>query len=389
VRSPEVSIAVTAAHPHPAAGPTGSPGGSEYAQLSRQVRQAGLMKRRPAHYILKIAVTALAMAAGWAVFVFVGDSWWQLGVAVFLAVVFTQAGFLGHEAGHRQIIGSRRASYILGVLLGNLGIGLSYGWWVNKHNRHHAHPNTEGADPDIMISVLAFTTAQAGAARAVTRLMFRYQAYLFFPLLLGEAFSIHITSVRALTRRALRHRLAETALLVAHVAGYLTIVVLVLSPLRAAVFILVQQGLFGLYLGCAFAPNHKGMPVLPAADRSDFLRRQVLTSRNVRGGRLTDLALGGLNYQIEHHLFPSMPGPNLGRAQTLVRAFCEQRGLPYCETSLAASYAQALRHLHTVARPDRQPSPQATSLAPRLTDRRGTTLPPVLAHATPRSSTER
>jgi fatty acid desaturase len=347
------------------------------------------MERRPAHYILKIAVTALAMAAGWAVFVLVGDSWWQLGVAVFLAVVFTQAGFLGHDAGHRQISGSRRASYILGVLLGNLGIGLSYGWWVNKHNRHHAHPNTEDADPDIMISVLAFTTAQAGAGRAVTRLLFRYQAYLFFPLLLGEAFSIHIASVRALTRRAPRHRLAETALLVAHVAGYLTIVVLVLSPLRAAVFILVQQGLFGLYLGCSFAPNHKGMPVLPAADRSDFLRRQVLTSRNVRGGRLTDLALGGLNYQIEHHLFPSMPGPNLRHAQGLVRAFCERQGLPYCETSLAASYAQALRHLHTVARPDRQPSPQSTRLAPRLTARGGTTLPPVLARATPRPSTER
>jgi fatty acid desaturase len=207
-----------------------------------------------------------------------------------------------------------------------------------------------GADPDIMMSVLAFTTAQARAARAMTRLMFRYQAYLFFPLLFGEAISIHVASIRALTRRTPGGRLAEAALLAVHMAGYLTAVVLVLSPVRAVVFILVQQGLFGLYLGCSFAPNHKGMPVLPPADRSDFLRRQVLTSRNVHGGWLTDLALGGLNYQIEHHLFPSMPRPNLRHAQTLVRAFCEQHGLPYCQTSLVASYAQALRHLNTVAR---------------------------------------
>ena len=82
-------------------------------------------------------------------------------------------------------------------------------------------------------------------------------------------------------------------------------VFLVLSPVKAVVFIIVQQGLFGLYLGCSFAPNHKGMPILDAADQSDFLRRQALTSRNVRGGWLTDFALGGLNYQIEHHLFPS------------------------------------------------------------------------------------
>jgi fatty acid desaturase len=318
------------------------------------------MERRPAHYIWKITVTVLALAGGWAAFVLVGDSWWQLGVAVFLAVAFTQAGFLGHDAGHRQVSGSRRVSYLLGVLLANLSVGLSYGWWVDKHNRHHAHPNTEGADPDIMMRVLAFTTAQAGAARAVTRLMFRYQAYLFFPLLLGEAISIHIASIRALTSRAPRYRLAETALLAAHMAGYLTAVLLVLSPLRAGVFLLLQQGLFGLYLGCSFAPNHKGMPVLPPGDRSDFLRRQVLTSRNVRGGWLTDLALGGLNYQIEHHLFPSMPRPNLRHAQILVRAFCEQRGLPYCQTSLAASYAQALRHLNTVARP-RPPARTPTS----------------------------
>ena len=126
-----------------------------------------------------------------------------------------------------------------------------------------------------------------------------------------------------------------------------------LSPVRAVAFIIVQQGLFGLYLGCPFAPNHKGMPILDAADRTDFLRRQVLTSRNVRGGRLTDFALGGLNYQIEHHLFPSMPRPGLRRAQALIEAFCRQRGLPYSQASLTGSYAQALRHLNAVGRPAR------------------------------------
>jgi len=324
--------------------------GSDYAELSRQVKQAGLLERRRWRYVWRITVTTLLLAAGWAVFVLVGDSWWQLAVAVFVAVMFTQAGFLGHDAGHRQIAGSRRVSYVLGVLLGNLGIGLSYGWWVAKHNRHHAHPNTVGADPDIAISVLAFTAAQAHAGRGLSRLVFRYQAYLFFPLLLGEAASLHVASIRALASRKSRARPAEPALLAAHLAGYLTIVFLVLPPVKAVVFILVQQGLFGLYLGASFAPNHKGMPILDEGDRSDFLRRQVLTSRNIRGGWLTDLALGGLNYQVEHHLFPSMPRHNLRRSQPLIREFCRQRGVPYCETSLAGSYAQALRHFSTVGR---------------------------------------
>jgi fatty acid desaturase len=331
--------------------------GSEYAQLSRQIKQAGLLERRPAYYAGKIAVTAGLLAAGWAAFVLVGNSWWQLAVAAFLAVMFTQMGFLGHDAGHRQIFGSRRANYVLGVLHGNLGIGLSYGWWVNKHNKHHAHPNTEGADPDIMLGALAFSTTQARAGRAVSRLVYRYQAYLFFPMLLGEAISLHTSSIRALTSRASSHRPLETALLAAHAAGYLTLVFLVLSPVKAVVFILVQQGLFGLYLGSSFAPNHKGMLILDADDRTDFLRRQVLTSRNVRGGWLTDFALGGLNYQIEHHLFPSMPRPNLRRSKAMIETFCHQRDLPYCESSLVGSYAQALRYLNSVGRLARSGSP--------------------------------
>ena len=159
-----------------------------------------------------------------------------------------------------------------------------------------------------------------------------------------------MASVRALTRRAARRRSGERALITIHAVGYLAAVLLVLPPVKAAVLMMVQQGLFGLYLGCSFAPNHKGMPVLDAADRSDFLRRQVLTSRNVRGGWLTDFALGGLNYQIEHHLFPSMPRPNLRRSQPMIEGFCRQRGIPYCQSSLAGSYAQALRHLHAVGR---------------------------------------
>jgi len=323
---------------------------SDYAELSRQVKEAGLLERRRWSYTWRIGVTVALLAAGWAAFVLVGDSWWQLAVAVFLAAMFTQIGFLGHDAGHRQISGSRRVSRILGVLLGNLGVGLSYGWWVDKHSRHHAHPNTEGADPDIAMRVLAFTEGQAGASRGWSRALFRFQAYLFFPLLLGEAFSIHVASIRSLASRDSGARPAEAALLGVHVLGYLALVFLVLSPVKAVVFILVQQGLFGVYLGAAFAPNHKGMPILDAADRTDFLRRQVLTSRNVRGGWLTDLSLGGLNYQIEHHLFPSMPRPALRRSQPLIMEYCRQLGLPYCEASLVGSYAQALRHLAIVGR---------------------------------------
>jgi fatty acid desaturase len=336
--------------PRPTTGSAESSGGSVYALLLRQVKSAGLLRRRTGYYVRRITVTAVLLAAGWTAFVLVGDSWWQLAVAVFLAFVFTQIGFIGHEAGHRQISDSRRTNDLIGLLHADLAVGLSFGWWVDKHNRHHAHPNQEGKDPDIEPGALAFTTAHASSWRPAARMLYRYQAYLFFPLLLLEAINLHVASIRALVGPTIRRRVWERVLLAAHFAGYLVVVFLVLSPVKAIVFIGVQQALFGLYLGCSFAPNHKGMTILAADDHSDFLHRQVFTSRNVRGGWLVDHALGGLNYQIEHHLFPSMPRPNLPRAQPLVREFCIQHDLPYCETGLIDSYAQALRHLHAVGR---------------------------------------
>ena len=324
---------------------------SEYAQLSRQIKQAGLLDRRRGWYAARIGLNLLLLAGGWAAFAILGESWWQLVTAAYLAVVFTQIAFVGHDAGHRQIFRARRANSLVGLVHANLLVGISFGWLVGKHDRHHSNPNHEDLDPDIGIAALAFTAGQVRDKRGLVRVVARYQAFLFFPLLLLEAAHLHTASVKAVFRGAGRANAVEALLLLVHVAGYVTALLLVLPPLQAVAFALVQQGLFGLYLGCTFAPNHKGMPVVADGEELDFLRRQVLTSRNVRGSRVVDFILGGLDYQIEHHLFPNMPRPNLRRAQPLVRAFCCQHNIPYTEATMFGSYAEALRHLHTVGAP--------------------------------------
>jgi fatty acid desaturase len=340
------------AGPGAAAGPPATRRGSDYAELSRLVRAAGLLRRRPGYYTIKIAVNLLLLAGGWVVFGFLGRSWWQLLVAAFLAVMCTQTAFIGHDAGHHQVSRSRRFSDLIGRIHGNLLTGLCYGWWTAKHNRHHAHPNRDGYDPDIASKALAFTTGQASTRRQAGAWVARNQAWLFFPMLLLEGLNLHAAGVKAvLGRRRMKVRVTEAALLTVHLAAYLTAVFVVLSPLQAVAFLAVQQGLFGLYMGCSFAPNHKGMPILAPDESLDYLRSQVLTSRNIRGGWLTDFALGGLNYQIEHHLFPSMPRPTLRHAQAAVRGFCAEHGIPYSETGLLASYGLVLRHLHAVGRP--------------------------------------
>jgi fatty acid desaturase len=346
--------------------------GSLYARLSRQVQAAGLLRRRRLAYIALIAATMLLFAGTIAAIVLIGDSRWQLLAAIALGVAFTQVAFLGHDGGHQQMFSSRHANDLVGRLAGNLLVGLSYGWWVGKHNRHHANPNKEGHDPDIGDGVLAFTTTQIAARTGgIGRVIARCQAWLFFPLLTLEGLNLHVASVRALLPHAERSarggsRPSEALLLVVHLGAYIGGLLLVMSPLKVVMFVAIHQAVFGLYMGCSFAPNHKGMPTLTANTELDYLHRQVLTSRNVRGGPFTDWLLGGLNYQIEHHLFPNMPRSSLRRAQPLVQNFCAEHGVRYTETSLIGSYRAALGHLNSLGAPLRSSRPTDSITPPRV-----------------------
>jgi len=349
----------TLAPPVPAAPPASQLRGSDFASLSRLITEAGLMRRRPGYYIARIALVVGFYLAGWTAFAAIGNSWYQLLLAPVLAIAFTQLALVAHDIAHRQVFRTRRASEIAGLVAGNLGIGMSYGWWMDKHTRHHANPNDEERDPDVNPDLLVWSANQARNAKGIARWVGRRQALLFFPLLTLEGLNLHVNSVRALFRPTLRNRRAEALLLALHLAAYLATVLLVLSPGKAAAFVAIHLALFGVYLGCTFAPNHKGMEMLNTdSQQLDFLRRQVVTSRNVRGGHLINVLLGGLNYQIEHHLFPSMPSVNLRRAKPIVRDFCAQIGVPYVETSLVHSYRLALRHLHEAGAPlRRKPTP--------------------------------
>jgi fatty acid desaturase len=324
------------------------PSTASFRALALQVRAMGLLDRRSGYYRLKITLTIFAFLAGWVLFVIVGNSWTTLAVAALVGIIFTQLGFIGHDAGHNQVFGTRRRNRLLGLMVGNVLIGLSFSWWVHKHNAHHAHPNEVGLDPDIGQGVPLASPAPGNGRRPLASWLARWQAPLFFPLMLLRSGGMHVLGIKRLLPRRDRASAVEASLIALHAALYLTVVLLVLSPLKALAFIAVQQAVFSLYLGISFAPNHKGMPIIETATATSFARRQVVTARNITGGRFTDFMLGGLNYQIEHHLFPTMPRPNLRRVQGLVRDFCAATDLCYREESFVESFRQILHHLSDV-----------------------------------------
>ncbi|GAA1728813.1 acyl-CoA desaturase [Isoptericola hypogeus] len=328
----------------------------DYSVLAKVVRESGLHRRRYTYYWVRLLATVAAFAAVWAGIVLVGDSWWQLLLAAALAVVLAQLAFLGHDGAHRQIFRSRAWNDWTARILANVFVGFSYRWWTAKHDAHHTAPNQEGHDPDVSPGIIAFTPAVLASRHGWRRWFARRQGWFFFPLLTLEGLNLHVASVRTvLGRGPVPRRGVEVTLLLTRLVLYVAALALLLPPAVAGAFLAVQLAVFGVLLGGAFAPNHKGMPIVPADADVDFLRRQVLMSRNIRGNAVVDFFMGGLNRQIEHHLFPGMPRPNLRRVQPIVREFCSTLGVTYTEVGFFSSYRIVVGYLNDVEHRARDP----------------------------------
>lgn len=323
---------------------------SSFTALTRTVQDLGLMRRRYGYYWARLVGVVLIIAAWVAVFIWIGDSWWQLVLAAVLSVIMTQTAFLGHDAAHRQIFKSGKWNDWVSLIIANLLVGISYGWWQSKHTRHHAAPNKEGTDPDIDTIFIAMTpTVAARRLNPAVRWLVAHQGWYFFPLLLFQGVAMHVDGVRrVVSREKISRRFVEIAFLTIRLGGMATLVFLVLPADKAAAFLAVQLAVFGFYMGFTFAPNHIGMPLVPATLKVDFLHKQVLMSRNISGGWLMSIFMGGLNHQIEHHLFPSMARPHLRKIQPLVRAHCAAELVPYSQTTLWSAYRAVIKHLNTV-----------------------------------------
>lgn len=325
-----------------------------YAMLKQAAVDRGLFAPQPWYYFRTAAVLGLLFATGIVARPFFPHWTGVVLIAGFLGFVFVQIELLGHDIGHRQVVRSHRTPHLLGLIVGNLLLGLSFSQWVEKHNRHHAFPNHTDKDPDGDYPVLAMTPKQVKERPRFVRPFIAYQAFLFLFWLPFQPLVMRYKGIRHIFGGRSKYPAAEILLILVHVGLYGWFLKALDSWPMALTAFVVHHAVIGVYNGLVFAPNHTGMQYVDDASRQGFLQEQVMTARNVRGGFAVDFLFGGLNYQIEHHLFPNMPRNQLKRGQPLVRAFCQRESIPYYQTSLLGSYVDLFRHLHRVSAPLRQ-----------------------------------
>lgn len=320
-----------------------------YARLKADVSSAGILKRSLSFYLPLILVSFAGYAlTAWAIITTDGYLWLTFACLGFSFTTVQLAGLM-HDSGHRAVFNSTRFNNLLGLATTG-AIGMVFPNWVERHNLHHAHPNQEDVDPDMEIPFLALTRGDYSRKDPLQRFAARWQAYYYYPLGALVSFSNRLGSISYFLRHRSRPNLARLLL-------YLPAIFILfpgpflLFPLDKAVYVfsLVHVST-GIYLASCFAPNHKGMLTIARDAHVSFLEQQVATSRNVRGGLLTDFMLVGLNYQVEHHLFPACPRNKLKRLAPFVRRVCEEQHLDYSEVSFLRTNRLIVRHLHNVSR---------------------------------------
>ncbi|HXH21800.1 MAG TPA: acyl-CoA desaturase [Dehalococcoidia bacterium] len=331
-------------------------GAAAYARLKATIVAEGILERSLGFYA---ALAAFSLGgfflSAWAIFAL--TSYPLLALACLSFSFFSvQLGGLMHDCGHRAVFANVRNNDLLGYVCAAL-LGMVFDNWKSRHNAHHAHPNQEDLDPDMEIPFIAASEELYAAKGGLQRALIQFQAFYYYPLGAIVSFSNRLGSITYFLRRPLRGNAWRLAL---WLAGILVLFVspFLLFPLaKAALVFMLVHVTTGIYLANCFAPNHKAMPCVARDSKMSFLEQQVVTSRNVRGGFLTDLLLVGLNYQIEHHLFPSTPRNKLKLLKPHVEAACRELGIAYTESGFLETNRELVRTLRNVPRAARARAP--------------------------------
>lgn len=320
-------------------------------ELKQKLLDAGCFAHAPLVQIFHMMLVVLVYAGAYLVLLQQPETGLRLLALLILAFISVQAGYIAHEAGHGAITRRRWLMVTIGQFFNTLLTALCYSHFQKIHVCHHAHCNERDEDIDLQSNLVSLypEARQKNNNTWVGRFITRHQAYLIWPLISLQGFTLKIDSVKTLVQNPGKTRLDQFVLLL-HLLLWFGVPVYVLGLADATLNYLLMTWFIGPYLGTVFLVNHIGTHVIQPEEKMPRFMRQLITTRNLGDSVMEDIFFGGLNNHIEHHLFPSIPSYRLRRARKIVRLFCRQHGLIYRERTWRKAATEVFSYLELIAR---------------------------------------
>lgn len=323
-------------------------GSNAYRSLREEITKNGILEPQYGYYAVLFITTTLGFFGSlYLIYNSTSLVWTTIWTIIFAFFTVQFAG-LSHDAGHRSIFRSVRWNNLTGHIISSL-MANGFEQWRLKHNLHHAHTNDD-EDPDIHLPVISFTQKIAASKHGFARILVRYQYAIYYFLGTLVIFSTRMNNVSFMRRKGFqRYYLWHIPVYVIGLMFWFIGPFVFFGPIRGLIFFIVFSLTAGTYMFQVFAPNHKGMPYVKEGTKFSFLEQQIRTSRNLSSNPLTDYVYLGLNYQIEHHLFPSCPRNRLKDVRPYVKDLCRKLRIPYEEVGIVETNAIILKELYAVA----------------------------------------
>lgn len=345
-------------------------GTKAYAKLRNQITKAGVLDRAYGYY----ALLAIFILGGFALSLYyvitLPTSWPLLFWATTLSFFTVQFGGFLHDGAHRAIFTSTTYNDWVGHFFGTLLV-IGYPAWRTTHNAHHASTNIEDEDPDLETPLHNFTVKRFQSEKGAWKLLRNHQAFVFFPLRTLVVYTLRLRSIAYFRSQPFSlWLLTEIILWLAGLAAWLVVPFFIFPPEKAILLFVFVNTLMGIYISNVFAPNHKGMPQIKKGTKISFLEHQILTSRNIKGNWFVDFIYFGLNYQIEHHLFPNCPRNKLKRITPYLLAICKELNITYTAAGLWESNKIIVRELNRVVTTAKESEKAVQKAAPKTLRKR-------------------
>ncbi|KAL5769051.1 hypothetical protein ACOSQ2_015834 [Xanthoceras sorbifolium] len=335
----------------------------DYRKLVAEFSRMGFFEakgRRVMYTLCFLAMLFVSSVYG----VLCSDSTWvHLFSGGLMGFFWIQCGWLGHDSGHYPVLKNRRFIRFMQLLVGNCLSGLSIAWWKREHNAHHIACNSLDFDPDIQsIPLFAVSSRLFYSLKSqfydrvmnfdsVARFLVSYQHWTFYPLacfarvnLLAQSLLLLLSSKKKVAKRE-----QELWGMVVFWIWYPLLVSCLPNWGERVMFVVASFSVTGIQQ-VQFALNHFSSSFYvgpPCAN--DWFKKQTEGTLNIMNSAWMDWFYGGLNFQIEHHLFPRLPRYHLRRISPLVMELCKKHSLPYNSASFWMANAMVIGNLHAVA----------------------------------------
>lgn len=303
-----------------------------FDELKAEVRAAGLLDRVP----VRGSIEMIAIIFSMAIIYMTAPLWNPILLGLFMTLVFTRAVFVSHDILHTQYFKNKSLAMKLSYPFSAIILSNSSSWWDFKHNvNHHTWCNVPEKDEDILAMDGAFTPNHKGDntyLRSMKYLIFWGAMFFMYPAFIAQSYNYAIK----------KKKYGELFLMLLHWPVIWGTMFYILPALDALSVFVTLYLVLSAWLAFGFITNHLGCEVFEKEDgeKLSWMELQMRTSRSLKGGKFVHWFYGGLNTQIEHHLFPKAPRFNLLKVQDMTREFAKKHNIAYFETTPIKAYVQ-------------------------------------------------